>query len=666
MNEFDQSIQQARQKRFIQYSIVGSVVIVGLFTYLAWLFLAKGYVINVLPEEAQISARVDVREGQGLYIGGVLYLLSKQAVVNVSADEFEPETIRINAATASTLMVTLTPSPGTLVASTTPSHPETEWSINGELIHIGEGLEEHRLPPGEYALSIRHKYYQPIDTIITTQRAQSQQRNWPLTSVAGTLNLNTSPVSARVEINGEVVGVTPLTLGQPAGEYTINIAADGYESIDEQAEITYNQLEVKRQYQLVLRKGALSFNLSPVGGTLLIDDVAVNTNKQAEYIARVSAKKKHSIRYEIAGYSAYRRQVQVAPDENKKIPIRLEKTFGTVNITTSPAATISINGMVVGQSSFGKRLSTIPYKFTFSLDGYRTQTQTITPHTNSKKNIRIVLLSEFDARRKESKPLFVSTLGIKLQATRPDAFTMGSAPNEKGRQRNEFPLSADFTRSIWVSQHEITEAQYRAFDASKPNTTLPISNVSWVDAVRYSNWLSNKEGLPAFYKMSNGRVTGFNAQSTGYRLLSESEWEWLAKKAKRSVSTVYIWGNSERIPKRAGNIADKTLSSSATFYIRDYDDGVSGKAPVGSFKADRAGLYDLMGNVSEWVHDNYTNTPPSKTRVVDYMGASRGVGHIVKGANYNSGRFAELRGAYKTVSETSDPTIGFRISRYAQ
>ncbi|MFT6103055.1 MAG: membrane protein DedA with SNARE-associated domain, partial [Candidatus Endobugula sp.] len=52
MNEFDQSIQQARQKRFIQYSIVGSVVIVGLFTYLAWLFLAKGYVINVLPEEA--------------------------------------------------------------------------------------------------------------------------------------------------------------------------------------------------------------------------------------------------------------------------------------------------------------------------------------------------------------------------------------------------------------------------------------------------------------------------------------------------------------------------------------------------------------------------------------------------------------------------------------
>jgi hypothetical protein len=48
------------------------------------------------------------------------------------------------------------------------------------------------------------------------------------------------------------------------------------------------------------------------------------------------------------------------------------------------------------------------------------------------------------------------------------------------------------------------------------------------------------------------------------------------------------------------------------------------------------------------------------------MGSTRGVGHIVKGANYTSGRLAELRGAYKTVSETSAPTIGFRIARYAK
>ena len=47
------------------------------------------------------------------------------------------------------------------------------------------------------------------------------------------------------------------------------------------------------------------------------------------------------------------------------------------------------------------------------------------------------------------------------------------------------------------------------------------------------------------------------------------------------------------------------------------------------------------------------------------MGATRGVGHIVKGANYSSGRFAEFRGAYKQVSESKDPTIGFRIARYA-
>lgn len=663
MNEFDHSIQQARQRRFMKYSIVGSLVAISLLAYFVWLFLAKGYVLTVLPEDAQASVRVDLREGQGLYVGGVLYLLSQQAVVDISADEFEPETIRITEATESTLTVTLTPSPATLMATTTPTHPETEWSVNGELVHIGESLE-HRLPPAEYSVDIRHKYYQPISAIIIAQRAQVQQKNWSLTRATGSFNLNTSPVNARVEINGEAVGSTPLIIDKPAGEYSLRIMADGYEPIDEQAEITYNQSEVTRQYQLALRKGTLSFDLSPAGGTLLIDGVAVNTNKKAAYKVQVTANEKHSIRYELAGYTNYRSQVQVAPDESNTLVIRLEKTFGTLNISTSPAATISINGKVVGQSSYREKLPTIPHQFTFSVDGYRTQTQTITPQQGNEKKIHIRLLNEFDARRKEGKPLFVSTLGIQLQAVTPDAFMMGSPPNEKGRQRNEFLLSADFTRRLWVSKHEITEAQYRAFDASKPNTSLPISDITWLDAVRYCNWLSEQEGLPIFYTMRNGRVTGFDAQSKGYRLLSEAEWEWLAKKAKRSVATIYSWGNSERIPKRAANIADKTVSNSATFYFGDYDDGFAGKAPVGSFSADRAGLYDLIGNVSEWVHDNYTNTPPSDTRVVDYMGAPRGVGHIVKGANYTSGRVAELRGAYKTVSETSDPTIGFRIARY--
>ncbi|MFT6221116.1 MAG: sulfatase activating formylglycine-generating enzyme [Candidatus Endobugula sp.] len=664
MNEFDKTIQSARKKRFLQYSIIGSLVAIGLFVYLSWLFLAKGYVMTILPAEAQASATVNARQGQGFYISDVLYLLTAQATVDVSADGFETATLRITDTSETKISVSLTPSPGMLVATTQPDLPETEWSISNALVHIGETLEQP-LPPGEHTLLVQHKYYQPIEETLLIERQQKQEKSWQLTPVNGQLIIDSSPISANVIINGEDMGKTPINMEKPAGAYAIEISAEGYDTIEERAEITYKKPQIKRQYQLALRKGSVSLTLSPVGGELFIDGVLVNTDNASAKTIALSANETHRIRYQLAGYADYQEQVKVAPDENKALSISLQKTFGTITVATKPAATIRLNGNVVGQSFFKQKLSTVPHQFTFSRDGYRSQTQMITPINNQTKTVNVRLLSEFDARRKEGKPLFVSTLGIKLKSVSLDGFTMGSPPNEKGRQRNEFPIRVDFTRRIWVSQHEITEAQYSALNTSKPNTSLPVSDVTWTEAVRYCNWLSEQEGLPAFYTIQNRRVTGFDAASTGYRLLSEAEWEWLAKKAKRSSPTMYIWGNSERMPKKAGNIADKSLSS-ATFYIRDYSDGFSGKAPVGSFKADRSGLYDMLGNVSEWVHDNYTNTPPSQPQFVDYMGATRGVGHIVKGANYSSGRFAELRGAYKQVSENKAATIGFRISRYAK
>lgn len=666
MNEFDKTIKSARQKRFIQYSLIGIIVAVGLLTYLAWLFLAKGYVLTIMPEDAKASVEVDVREGQGFYIGGALYLLSTNATVDVSANDFETETVRITDSTDTTLVITLTPSPGTLFANTKPLHPETEWSLNDELIHIGETLEQ-RIPPGDYKITIRHKFYQPIEENITISRNQKLEQTWLLNPIMGQLVINTSPVMASVTVNDRLVGNTPLTIDKPAGAYALTVAAEGFELIEDVAEINYDNRQVQREYQLEPRKGSISLSLSPAGGELMLDDVVIALkSKQSTLAVPIVANKQHRVRYQYSGYAAFNATVKVVPDENKDINIALKKTFGTISITTSPAATIRRNGKVVGQTVFSQKLSTVPHQFEFSRAGYRTQKRQITPETNTKQTIQIRLLNEFDARRKEGRPLYASTLGIKMKQVKPDRFTMGSPPNEKGRQRNEFPIDVSFNRSIWVSQHEITEAQYTVFDASKANTSLPVTDITWLDAVRYSNWLSEKEGLPNFYIIQNGRVKGFNAKATGYRLLTEAEWEWLAKKAQRSIPTVYSWGNTERIPKRVGNIADKSVSTSATFYFKNYSDGFKSKAPVGSFKVDRAGFYDVLGNVSEWVHDNYTNTPPTKTSVIDYMGATRGVGHIVKGANYNSGRLAELRGAYKSVSESSAPTIGFRIARYAK
>lgn len=665
MNELDKSIEQARQKRFIYTIVIGGLLLAGLVVYAIWLFLAKGYVINVKPEEAQPNVFVHVTEGQGLYLGGVLYTFSDKTRIEVGAKDFESQTLFVDPSTESTISVTLKPSPGVLSARTEPSDQHTQWFIDSKLVHVGEVLE-HRAPPGDYTVGVNNKYYQPLQETVSLQRNQVLEKVWPLKKVEGEIVINTTPDNAQVSIDGSPIGSSPLSLQRSSGAYRIVVSAKGYELIEDTVDITNETPQVKRNYLLEPKKGSISLSLSPQGGELIVGGTAINNiSRTGEVTVPVVANTSHILSYNKPGYFAYEQRIKLSPGETKQLTIALKKEFGTVNINATPGTAILVDGKPAGKTALKTRLPAVKHKLEFVLPGHRTQIKYVTPSSRSDKNINIRMLTEYDARRKEGKPLFISTLGISMQEVRPSAFVMGSPPNQRGRRRNEFPVQVDFTRNILVGHHEITEAQYAAFDATKPNTSLPVTNISWSDAVRYCNWLSEKEGLPPFYKINNGRVIGFNVKSKGYRLLTEAEWEWLASKAQRSSKTVYVWGNNERIPKKAGNFADKSLASGATFYFRDYDDGFSGKAPVGSFKADRVGLFDLAGNVSEWVHDRYTNTPPDISVVKkDYTGASRGVDRVYKGGNYKSGRQSELRGAFREGSKNGSPVIGFRIARY--
>jgi formylglycine-generating enzyme required for sulfatase activity len=152
-------------------------------------------------------------------------------------------------------------------------------------------------------------------------------------------------------------------------------------------------------------------------------------------------------------------------------------------------------------------------------------------------------------------------------------------------------------------------------------------------------------------------------------LPSEAEWEWLAKKAKRAVSTVYVWGNQDKLQDNIGNFADKTMQGKQLIFFAEYQDGNQGVAEVGSYKADRTGLYDMAGNVSEWVHDAYTNRlPDTSKRHIDYLGTQLGAQGaqtwVVKGGSYESGRLRELRAAFREFSASGKATVGFRIARY--
>lgn len=175
--------------------------------------------------------------------------------------------------------------------------------------------------------------------------------------------------------------------------------------------------------------------------------------------------------------------------------------------------------------------------------------------------------------------------------------------------------------------------------------TQPAIHVSWNDAQAYLGWLSQHTGKR-------------------YRLPSEAEFEY----ALRAGSAArYPWGDGNP-DKPLGNFTgegDRSPSKrSWSQAFPRYSDGYWGPAPVRSFPANPFGLFDMDGNVSEWVedcwHDNYVRAPRDSNAWVN-PGCER---RVVRGGSWGSDP-AQVRSAFRIAApaETRSARVGFRVAR---
>ncbi len=111
----------------------------------------------------------------------------------------------------------------------------------------------------------------------------------------------------------------------------------------------------------------------------------------------------------------------------------------------------------------------------------------------------------------------------------------------------------------------------------------PVINVSWTEAVQYTRWLASKTGKP-------------------YRLLTEAEWEYAGR---AGVGRARFFGIKPEDVCSYANLYDKSAEKKLEFGMDmlPCDDGFDVTAPVGSFKPNAFGLYDMLGNVWEWTED---------------------------------------------------------------
>ena len=153
--------------------------------------------------------------------------------------------------------------------------------------------------------------------------------------------------------------------------------------------------------------------------------------------------------------------------------------------------------------------------------------------------------------------------------------------------------------------------------------------------------------------------------TNGYRLPTEAEWEWVSRYNGGAGEQRYPWGDSMPPIEESGNYADESTESLLTNVLGDYWDGYPVTAPSGRFYSNMIGIYDLGGNVAEWVSDYYA-VPTRQLRVVerDPLGPIEGTARVIKGSSWRDSSLTKLRFAYRDYGTQGRLDVGFRIARY--
>ena len=236
------------------------------------------------------------------------------------------------------------------------------------------------------------------------------------------------------------------------------------------------------------------------------------------------------------------------------------------------------------------------------------------------------------------------------------SFLMGSRTDEKGRFDNEGPQrKVTIAKPFAVGKFEVTFAEwdacasaggckYRPGDNGWGRDKRPVMRVSWDDITKdYLPWLVLKTGKP-------------------YRLLTEAEWEYAARAGS---ITPFSFGSDEKDLCHYANVADRVgKETNADWKIADCRDGYVNTAPAGSFKPNAFGLYDMHGNVLEWVQDCWNGT----YRGAPSEGSAWATGdcgmRVLRGGSWaREPQYQRLAARNKYQTSTRSFSIGFRVAR---
>ena len=253
------------------------------------------------------------------------------------------------------------------------------------------------------------------------------------------------------------------------------------------------------------------------------------------------------------------------------------------------------------------------------------------------------------------------------------SYTAGSPLSETGRNDDETQHRVTITRPFWVAVHEVTQDRWAALMGDNPSGyracggECPVESVSWFDAVAYTNALSMAEGLTPCYlepqfsqpysreDAAAQRVPvwegGLDCQ--GYRLPTEAEWEYAARAGSE---TAFHNGPLEDTECR-----DPSLDA-AGWYCGNSENATH---PVGGKLPNAWGLYDVHGNVWEWVWDGFADYPDED--LTDPTGPDSSNLRVQRGGSWSyTAKFCRAATRTGVFAGEANSEVGFRVVRSIQ
>ena len=247
------------------------------------------------------------------------------------------------------------------------------------------------------------------------------------------------------------------------------------------------------------------------------------------------------------------------------------------------------------------------------------------------------------------------------------SFLMGSPETENWRIEDETQHEVTVS-GFWMSPYEVSQAEYERLMGENPShfkgESLPVENVSWLDAVRFCNAKSIEAGLTPAYTL-DGETVVWNRTADGYRLPTEAEWEYACRAGTAApFYTIHAIG-----PEEANYYGHYPYEIEENYF----DDSVLETRPgqyrqttveVDSFDANPWGLYNTHGNVNEWCWDLYGEYDLVNT--ADPTGPETGSRRVYRGGGWND--FGKnLRSAYRAAGELDmvSYNLGIRLVRSA-